>query len=286
MNCREARRQLESIRPDAADRDAPEFAGAANHLAECSRCRTHFEAAQQIDRRIGRVMRDVPVPDGLQSRLLASLRDPALALGDSSGEWPAAQDSQPAVDAPPPRKKTRVRVLAAVVAACAAAIVLTWIFWPPPPSVASPLSLADLRSDTTLDPSQLSQLSPFDGNFDARPPGGVWTRNPKITIDRRAKGDLERDGVHRVALFGFWIRGNNGRELPGVLLAIPKDRLGDPPADNLPTLDDRPQHYARRASGVWYSFAWTEGETVYVCFIRKRAGTLQMLQQAISGDPV
>ena len=86
MNCLETRKQLGSIRPNSADRDAPEFAGAMSHLAGCSQCRTRFEACPRIDRNIGRVMLDVPLPDGLRSRLLESLREADARPGDASGE--------------------------------------------------------------------------------------------------------------------------------------------------------------------------------------------------------
>ncbi|MFQ5730576.1 MAG: twin-arginine translocation signal domain-containing protein [Planctomycetaceae bacterium] len=285
MNCREARKQFGSIRPDSADRDAPEFAGAMSHLSGCSQCRTLFEAGQRIDRRIGRVMRDVPLPSGLRLRLLESLRDADAVPGDSSGELAATYESKSAVDAiPSQRGNTRRGFVAAVIGVGVAAAVLGVMFWPGPPATEPALTLADLRSRATLD---LRRLPAFDGNFEAGLPGGAWKQRKQIRFDEHARGDLPQDGHHRVALYGFRVSSEHGRTLRGVLLVIPKQHLGDAPANDQPVFNkNRPENYAHRASGTWHTFAWSEGDVVYVCFIPKGGGALQILQQAISGNPV
>jgi hypothetical protein len=153
-------------------------------------------------------------------------------------------------------------------------------FWPTSRQPEPLLTLADLREQATL--TDLQDLEPFDGNFAAKPPNGIWNQ-PGVEIDTRAKGDLpDENGYHRVALYEFRLRPpNGGQSVRGVLLAIPKHRLDDPPSRSMPVFEDRAENYARRATGTYHSFAWQSGDFVYVCFVPKEA--LPILQQVVSG---
>lgn len=106
MNCHNALEILESARPASGDLSEPELVEAAGHLENCSACRDVHRWREHLDRRIGRVMRDVPLPGGLRERLLS-----ALALAESAFREPAAQqtfDNLPSECRPPAERPSRL----------------------------------------------------------------------------------------------------------------------------------------------------------------------------------
>jgi len=276
MNCRDAREQLDAARPGPADREGSEFAAAMRHVAECAGCRDVVRDRERFDRNVGRAMRNVAVPVGLKGCILDALQAADAAKPTGEHELPTTASRRE-------RLRTRRWILAGIGAIAATLLTALAVrFWPAASQPEPPLTLADLRQQATL--RGLSELEPFDGNFAAKPPGGIWNR-PGIDIDSRPRGDLpDANGYHRVALYEFRVRDRNGRDrLRGVLLAIPKRRLDDPPSRTMPLLEDRAENYARRASGTYHSFAWQTDEFVYVCFFRKEGDSLRVLQQAVSG---
>jgi hypothetical protein len=74
MDCKEARMLLEVAHPLATQLDAPETEALAAHLADCAECGSWAEAEHLVDEKLGAAMRDVPVPDGFQQRLLRRLQ--------------------------------------------------------------------------------------------------------------------------------------------------------------------------------------------------------------------
>lgn len=73
MDCKAARLLLEFSRPAPAELEAGEADALASHLADCPDCDAVHQAESAIDARIGRAMRDVPVPADLRGKLLARL---------------------------------------------------------------------------------------------------------------------------------------------------------------------------------------------------------------------
>lgn len=73
MDCKTARLMLEVAHPLATELDAGEAEALNHHLAECPDCGPLAHAERAFDERLGRLMRDVPVPDGLRSRVLRRL---------------------------------------------------------------------------------------------------------------------------------------------------------------------------------------------------------------------
>ena len=84
MDCRSALEILDCARPAAEDLQQPEFVDAKSHAATCAACDETFRERQILDRRIGELMRDVPVPAGLLERLTDGI--PRTALNDESGK--------------------------------------------------------------------------------------------------------------------------------------------------------------------------------------------------------
>src|SRR5262249_18708098 len=73
MECNHARLLLEVAHPLATELEAPERQELAAHLAECLECGAWAEAERRVDEKFGTAMRDVPVPDGLQQRIVRRL---------------------------------------------------------------------------------------------------------------------------------------------------------------------------------------------------------------------
>jgi len=73
MDCRTARQLLEFARPRSLELEGGEAEALESHLADCPECGPLAQVERQLDDRIGRALRAVPVPDGLHDRLLSRL---------------------------------------------------------------------------------------------------------------------------------------------------------------------------------------------------------------------
>lgn len=74
MDCKTARYLLDFNRPSGHDLDAADRAALDDHLAVCPDCDSACRAERQLDEHLGRAVRDVPIPHGLQERILGRLR--------------------------------------------------------------------------------------------------------------------------------------------------------------------------------------------------------------------
>ena len=73
MQERKFQESIDACRPGSDDLRMPEMAHLAKRVAEDPKTCGEYERAQRLDATIGKVFQDVPVPDGLSARLLASL---------------------------------------------------------------------------------------------------------------------------------------------------------------------------------------------------------------------
>lgn len=73
MDCRTARLLLDFAQPRSTELEPSEAEALHHHLAGCPDCGPLAQAERAFDERIGPIMRDVPVPDGLRSRVLRRL---------------------------------------------------------------------------------------------------------------------------------------------------------------------------------------------------------------------
>ncbi|HZY90188.1 MAG TPA: hypothetical protein VFE78_35530 [Gemmataceae bacterium] len=73
MDCKTARLLLDFDRPGAPELERADAAALEGHLAGCPHCDTLAHSERQFDVALGRAMRQVVVPDGLRSQLLARL---------------------------------------------------------------------------------------------------------------------------------------------------------------------------------------------------------------------
>jgi hypothetical protein len=74
MDCKTARYLLDFARPQGYDLHADDQAALRKHLDVCTECDSLARAQHQFDHHLARAIQDVPVPTGLQDRLLKKLR--------------------------------------------------------------------------------------------------------------------------------------------------------------------------------------------------------------------
>jgi hypothetical protein len=129
MDCRTARLLATCAGPRAAELHGDEAKALAAHLADCPECTSIHETEQRIDERLGRAMRDVPLPPGLHERLVTSL---------AAERWAY-------------QRRKLVRTFAGI--AAAVVLALAWYFWPRPPMQ---LDLVDLHRKANANPPPAS----------------------------------------------------------------------------------------------------------------------------------
>ena len=89
MDCRTARLLLDYHRPQASELASSEAGALEQHLSVCSECDALTRAERQADARLGKAMRDVPIPDRLRDRVLARLHADRRAATLNRLAWSA-----------------------------------------------------------------------------------------------------------------------------------------------------------------------------------------------------
>jgi hypothetical protein len=74
MDCKNARLLFDFARPGHEELAPDEAAVLQQHVQHCPDCQEALRAERCLDEAVGRVMLDVPIPDGLQMRLLGQLQ--------------------------------------------------------------------------------------------------------------------------------------------------------------------------------------------------------------------
>ena len=273
MDCHTALEILEVVRPDSADRMEPEVVEASDHVENCRLCEDHFLARRHFDRRLGQMMREVPVPPGLKSRLLAELGFPETSPDPVADAEPIpvrlAEPDEASV--PQGRARRRARMLAFVSSALALTVLVT--FFVVRSSQSPAWTLAELRHEARTAFQSFEELPIFNGDFDARLPEHGW-ESRAISIVEPPRGfppDLAR---HSAALYYFALRDGRRPPVVGILLVTTKQSVTEPP--------ENPYFNAEGVgSGPLSTVAWTEGEFVYVCVIDGGGNSLERLERAL-----
>lgn len=275
MDCQHALDILEAARPDSGDRDEPELTAAAAHLDGCPRCAEVFGVTQRLDRRIGRVLRDVEVPVGLRERLLATTMtvDPAL---------PSIAPTRHGAPADSPRPSRRKWLGRATAAACCLAVGIgLWFLLRPSGVTYSVDELRQIAAD-----ADFATLPPFSGRFQALlPPDGHW-QTTYLQLTSRAGGLPATATDHQAAVYAFRVPVSRRRYVPGLLLVLPAESVETPPSATTFSKAAADQKYVWSKTGTEYeTVAWTRGGLVYVVAVGAGAGALESLQQAIEFTP-
>lgn len=132
----ELRKQMECYRPDHPPTGDTEFAALHQAMAADAALHQELEATQAWDTSISRAMRRVPVPSGLEDRLLQAVE---------AAETEQAHDPAPEASSPPKRWWNRwpARVAAGVVSAAALVMLMFQV----------------MSSRDTLSPAQVAQAA-------------------------------------------------------------------------------------------------------------------------------
>src|SRR5262245_18752627 len=88
MDCKTARLLLHFDRPGTPDLAGADADDLRRHLAECPECRPAADAERRADVKIGRAVRDVPVPEDLRARLVSRLKKDRSAWYRRRVVWP------------------------------------------------------------------------------------------------------------------------------------------------------------------------------------------------------
>lgn len=252
MDCGLARERLDVIHPDRPDEADPDVKDAVAHTQECAACADVVQARQAFDREVGRVLRDVPVPNGLRERLV-------LALSEVKTEPP-----QPAAQPPAEVPLRRPRWLTAV-ASTAAGLLLVAAAWMMFGRAEPPvLALDDVRNwslDHLREPADVEALPALGDELSPVLQDGRWAAMVGDTAPRGA--DVDGDGVQDAAVYA----------LPGkaILVVTGPGRIDAPPSA-------RTDFYTPRVHS-----AWTVGEQVYLVFVPGGREQLRMLLNRVYG---
>jgi len=288
MDCRNALEMLEVLRPDSHDAMAADVAAAVAHVEACPSCRSTAASRRSLDRRIARVMRDVPIPTGLKERLLSTAASAAAddfganQLDTEASETDFAEAEQAVVEqrsahAGAARQSRRMWMQAtlATTATCLCMGVALWRFGY---LQSSQMTLEDFRATATLD---VAGLDEFDGSFPVQRPGFGWRSSRRVVVATPALGYSPNEGSrHEVAVFEFQFTAHGGRTVRGALLAIPAAQIADPPRAGA-FIPGNVQYISTEA-GPFPTVAWTEGDLVYLCIVPENAaGRLDDLQREL-----
>jgi nitrate reductase NapE component len=281
---------------------ADERAAARAHLAGCPVCERAVRHRRELDRSIGLVMRNVPVPRGAQQRLLAQLAEleaadaagrqvvPASAALDGSSAHvgvagnngdssltaePASsrRSSKHNLTVRPSRRKflkSLVPLSVCVVVALVGFFGVVWLFQPSWSVNDVSKGLAD------LDFQSLGKLGDFTGRDAAsRLPSG-WDR----LLGRPKSLPL---AANVISVYGFEMpKTRQLGAVQGLIAVIPRNRVRNPlpPADSLamasPTAD-----YITARIGESVCVAWRQGDFVYVCLVSGGPDSLSRLQAVL-----
>lgn len=262
MDCRQALEILEVARPGSSDLSEPELAEAAAHIQSHDDCRNEFARRQQLDRQIGAVIRDVPVPSDLKARLLADLASAAETADDQAVVPGDAVEPTKT----PLSRRTWTKVIAGA-AACVMAGVIAWQLSPgDPPTVDSNAlagHVATFISDEQLD---FSNLTAFAGDFESKL-NWEWESSQQkgVTLSGPKAFSLPDHPNSAVAMYQFRFT-HRRRPVTGYLLVLPANIVSKPPEAT--SLAGGQLSYLNR---MLASRSWTEevdgGKFVYVCIM-------------------
>jgi hypothetical protein len=113
---------LDACRPDSGDLQRPEMRALRERMAQDPAWQAIFDRSQALDRQIRTAMQEVPIPEGLEQQLLASLGLVPAVASESSVE-PAGTPS------PPPARRGRWWQTVALAVALSLALGVAWRPW-------------------------------------------------------------------------------------------------------------------------------------------------------------
>lgn len=247
MDRRLLQERLDAVRPGSDDLSLPEMSQVRQALKEHPELALEVARRQRFDARVRGAMFDVPVPEGLEQRILSVLAQ----------EWSQTSEKlpRPATSSVP---VTRRQALAWG-GALAASVLAAGVYWSTNSQTPETIPLADLQDTAAQLLAGTIERVPFQGSFTPRPPAGRWNR---LQFDQREYGLFPSPKGHRAIAWGFtW---NQSR---GVLINIPRGFVSSAP--------DATRDYTGGGT-----VAWSEQDFVYVCRVD---GQIDQLLRQLDG---
>lgn len=260
MDCRTAQEMLEVVSsPDSAEFVEPELAAAAAHWQVCDRCQLVVSQRQSSDRLIGDLCRDIPIPIGLEERLLAAVDDEL-----------ASQDLSHPPEEPNNRRRGLSRRRMAVIAAgvlCVAAF--SWMLLPN-----SSVSIEALTAEAVERMAEDELGNPFQGTFQ---PEALFPEEDIRELQSFEMSEYRRLKIPgsnaSVAASSFSFKDRRWGTVRGALLVLPIE-------------DVRPRPSATSMAGASTIYqsgfsikSWQSGGFAYVCLVKGDEARFQRLQR-------
>lgn len=259
MDCSNALAKLELCRSEACAEDDPELTAASAHLADCARCRTLVANREEMDRAIAAVCRDVPVPAGLENRLLDAV------------QAELASNSVPAPDDKPHRSKSprRFRQISVIAASLLCLMFGGW-YWIDYSTVS--LNKVTQAASQQLDSQVAGPL--FSGAFEPQQsaPTAAMDFSSLSWMDDYRELFPQRTSLD-IAISEFEFRSNGGRTIRGALIIAPAAKIWSSPTAT--SMSSATPIYHSRFSAV----SWRDGDFVYVCIVQGGDAPLRELQR-------
>jgi hypothetical protein len=249
---------MEACRPGQDDLADPEMAALARALAESPELSRLHERIERFDAAMADAFRDVAVPDGLQSRILARLDAESAARDVPSSEPMEASIERDVSDtsvSPPPRTTRRRWYLAAGGLAAVAATVLVFAF-----GLLQPARTI-VRSDLLVGAIECFLNESIEGRPTAPAPSAG--RYPfSATLERLVSGQVSV--IRRPPVEDFLGHRADAFDLIGAGGKIGTVYAGSFAVEGLPS--EVPLH-PMLSTGETSASAWQEGEVVYVLLV-------------------
>lgn len=292
MNCHTARAALDwlnRLHELPVEFDA---VSVSKHLQTCAECAALARQRQRFDLTVGQAMRDVAIPSGLRERLMLRL----VPNGDSAAALTRQDDvsfdkahnrvihpksDETLVQRPLVPATNRFVARRVVLTACSVLLVAGAI-WFLIPRTLPRLSLESLHAQLMpLIGGRTDQDVPFvafeNGQFAKKPQNQMRTESlgePRAVTLYTPEG-VGAHGESRRAAAYFFQTTSQKRPIPVMLVVVPRDALEllSVPSETS-FLQSEP---IPLTTGVFVS-VWTEGELVYLCYIRGTKDDLRRLQ--------
>ena len=279
LNCDTALQRLESVWLDPLP-DEPldaELSAAWEHVQECSACWATFQQRRDNDLRLAEVMQAVPVPSGLKEQLIAQLAETSCATIASAEPSAATKEVATAVttvtQVPVLNRVTQLRRRVWAITTAAALLVCaaggSWLWFAAQPRLVSMQTLCHvtpLASSGLPVASSVSSLPPLPQS---------WLGTKVLRIVESPRWFTPPNSKTAAAWIPFEATLSRKLVIRGVLLAVPRDSVLDPPAELIGPATRL--GYTQR-DGLPLSIAgWSERGVVYVCFVRGEPASLDQL---------
>jgi len=214
----------------------------ANHLERCSACRQLADEIRDFDRRMSSLFPAIPIPAGLEDRLLE-----AVDQEFTSRRLP--QESPPAS----PRKRRSWKIMAVTTALVMLSLGVVWWMQPSSDELLNYHGAGQLLVERFLKPtSAWEELDPFDGNFDL---GSSQTDLGLFQLSSPHGIDLGGGRSQDAAVFEFGLK-----SWKGIITVLPSQHF-----TGLPDMGSSNVR-AGRSVLQWRS---SDGKLTYLCFVHR-----------------